>query len=34
MTTPIEEQDLVRSVADAFQFISYYHLGDYIRHRG
>lgn len=32
MTTTIKGEDLVRSVADAFQFISYYHPADYIRH--
>src|SRR5919202_2900854 len=32
MTTVIKERDLVQSVADAFQFISYYHPADYIRH--
>jgi fumarate hydratase class I len=32
MTTTIKGGDLVRSIADAFQFISYYHPADYIRH--
>ena len=32
MTVTITEGDLVRSVADALQFISYYHPADYIRH--
>ena len=32
MTTVIKERDLVESIADAFQFISYYHPADYIRH--
>ena len=32
MTTVIRGDDLVQSVADAFQFISYYHPADYIRH--
>ncbi|MBV8965592.1 MAG: fumarate hydratase, partial [Mycobacteriaceae bacterium] len=31
MTVTIKGDDLVRSVADAFQFISYYHPADYIR---
>ena len=31
MTVTIKGEDLVRSVADAFQFISYYHPVDYIR---
>ena len=29
--TVIREQDFIQSVADAFQFISYYHPADYIR---
>src|SRR5438045_4381380 len=29
--TVIHEEDFVTSVADAFQFISYYHPADYIR---
>jgi fumarate hydratase class I len=29
--TTIREEDFVQSVADAFQFISYYHPADYIR---
>ena len=28
--TTIEQEDLIRSVADALQFISYYHPADYI----
>jgi fumarate hydratase, class I len=32
MSTPITEEDLVTSIADALQFISYYHPADYIRH--
>ena len=32
--TPIREQDLIESVADALQFISYYHPADYIRALG
>jgi fumarate hydratase, class I len=32
MATIIKEEDLVASVADGFQFISYYHPADYIRH--
>src|SRR5918993_1642938 len=32
MTTAIRGDDLVQSVSDAFQFISYYHPADYIRH--
>src|SRR4051794_36058803 len=32
MTTTIREDDFVRSIADALQFISYYHPADYIRH--
>ena len=32
MSSPISEEDLIRSVADALQFISYYHPEDYIRH--
>src|SRR3954467_2163945 len=31
MTTTIKQDDLVQSVADALQFISYYHPADYIR---
>ncbi|MBV9654328.1 MAG: fumarate hydratase [Acetobacteraceae bacterium] len=31
MPTTIRGDDIVRSVADAFQFISYYHPADYIR---
>ena len=34
MTTPITENDLIESVADALQFISYYHPMDYIRALG
>jgi len=32
MTTIIREDDFVRSISDALQFISYYHPADYIRH--
>jgi len=32
MTTLIKEADLIDSIADAIQFISYYHPVDYIRH--
>jgi fumarate hydratase class I len=32
MSTPIAEEDLITSIADALQFISYYHPADYIRH--
>lgn len=32
MTTIIKEADLVQSIADAVQFISYYHPQDYIQH--
>src|SRR3954452_9540552 len=32
MTTIIKEEDVICSVADALQFISYYHPADYIRH--
>ena len=32
MTTLIKEADLVQSIADAIQFISYYHPQDYIQH--
>ena len=31
-TTVIREADFVQSIADALQFISYYHPADYIRH--
>ncbi|MGQ0655703.1 MAG: fumarate hydratase [Betaproteobacteria bacterium] len=34
MTTTIHRADLVQSVADALQFISYYHPADYIRALG
>ena len=34
MTTTIRHDDLVQSVADALQFISYYHPADYIRALG
>ena len=30
MTQPIQQEDFIQSVADAFQFISYYHPLDYI----
>jgi len=32
MSQPITEEDLIGSLADALQFISYYHPEDYIRH--
>src|SRR3954452_2261176 len=32
MTAVIKEEDVIASVADALQFISYYHPADYIRH--
>jgi len=32
MTTIIKESDLIQSIADAVQFISFYHPADYIRH--
>src|SRR5690242_5428605 len=32
--TPIKQEDLVQSVADALQYISYYHPKDYIEHLG
>ncbi|MDK7178141.1 fumarate hydratase, partial [Micrococcus luteus] len=32
MTTIIKEADLVQSIADAVQFISYYHPADYLAH--
>ena len=32
--TIIEQEDLVQSVADALQFISYYHPLDYVRALG
>ncbi|MGB6102278.1 MAG: fumarate hydratase [Pusillimonas sp.] len=32
MTTIIKESDLIQSVADAVQFISFYHPADYIKH--
>ncbi|SAI65849.1 fumarate hydratase [Bordetella ansorpii] len=32
MTTLIKEEDLIQSIADGIQFISYYHPVDYIRH--
>jgi fumarate hydratase class I len=31
MSKPIRQEDFIQSVADAFQFISYYHPVDYIR---
>ena len=31
MGSPIREEDFIQSVADAFQFISFYHPADYIR---
>src|SRR6266571_177573 len=30
--TPIKQEDLVQSIADALQYISYYHPRDYVRH--
>ncbi|HEY9281135.1 MAG TPA: fumarate hydratase [Eoetvoesiella sp.] len=32
MTTTIKESDLIQSIADAVQFISFYHPADYIQH--
>jgi fumarate hydratase class I len=32
MTTIIKENDLIQSIADAVQFISFYHPADYIKH--
>ena len=32
MGEPIREEDLIASVADALQFISYFHPDDYVRH--
>ena len=32
MSVTIQEEDLVQSIADAVQFISYYHPADFIRH--
>lgn len=32
MTTVIKEDDLIESIADAVQFISYYHPADFIQH--
>jgi len=32
MTTLIKEDDLIQSIADAVQFISFYHPADYIQH--
>ncbi len=32
MSTPIAEEDLVASIADALQFVSYYHPADYVQH--
>ena len=32
MTTVIKGSDLIQSIADGLQFISYYHPADYIRH--
>jgi fumarate hydratase class I len=34
VSAPIREADFVQSVADALQFISYYHPADYIEHLG
>ena len=30
--TQIKQEDLIQSIADGLQFISYYHPADYIRH--
>ena len=32
MAEPIREEDLIESIAEALQFISYYHPEDYVRH--
>ena len=32
MTTVIKQNDLIESVAAAFQYISYYHPADFLRH--
>src|SRR5271154_4359158 len=32
MSTPIAEEDLIASIADALQFVSYYHPSDYVQH--
>ena len=32
MSAPIRKDDVIESVADALQFISYYHPADYLRH--
>ena len=32
--TTIKQQDFIQSIADAFQFISYYHPVDFIRAMG
>ena len=32
MVEPVKDEDLIESVAEALQFISYYHPEDYIRH--
>jgi fumarate hydratase class I len=34
MTTAIRQEDLISSIADAFQYISYYHPLDYIKALG
>jgi fumarate hydratase class I len=31
MTLPIRQEDFIQSIADAFQYISYYHPADYIK---
>ena len=31
MSQPIKQEDFIQSVADALQYISYYHPVDYIR---
>jgi fumarate hydratase class I len=32
MSVTIKEEDFIASIADAIQFISYYHPADYIKH--
>ena len=34
MSAPIRQEDFIQSIADAFQFISYYHPLDYIQALG
>ena len=31
MSQPIRQEDFIQSIADAFQYISYYHPADYIK---